>query len=58
MGIGKEIKGAVVTALGVLCFIGAVYIGFSIGIQFGILAIFLSWVFARVLEACQKGGVR
>jgi len=58
MGIGKEIKSGVVTALGVLCFIGTIYIGFSIGTHAGILAIILSWVVARVLEACQKGGVQ
>jgi hypothetical protein len=58
MGIGKEIKSGVFTALGVLCFIGAICIGFSIGTQFGIMAIILSWVVARVLDVRQKGGAK
>jgi hypothetical protein len=48
----------VFTALGVLCFIGAICIGFSIGTQFGIMAIILSWVVARVLDVRQRGGVQ
>jgi hypothetical protein len=58
MGIGKEIKSRVFTALGVLCFIWTVCIGFSIGAHAGILAILLSWVVARVLDVRQKGGAQ
>jgi hypothetical protein len=37
-------------AIGVLGFIGAVCIGFSISTAAGIVAIILSWVVARKLE--------
>ena len=37
-------------AIGVIGFIGAVYIGFSISTVAGIAAIILSWVVARKLE--------
>jgi len=38
-------------AIGVIGFIGAVCIGFSISTAAGIVAIILSWVIARKLEA-------
>ena len=38
-------------AIGVIGFIGAVCIGFSINTAAGIAAIILSWVVARKLEA-------
>ncbi len=57
METGRDVRsGKARTAAGVLCFIGVVGIGFSIGTAFGILAIVLSWVVARILEGGDEGG--